>query len=210
MTGQFLRFLAPTVFGLATAVLTAPVVADDPPKANQKTVEMRGRIVRTAPDQIIVTTAENKEVIVHTRPLTRFMRDGRAIRFNELQVGSTVAVVTVTEGDRIFAETVTFVAASGEAVTGNATLIEGTVVRTIGTDQVVVQGIDGTEFTVFVDTATVFQISGRTGRFVDLRAGVPVSIQVDMRDQHDAVERLRRQLLCRGNHHARAVAMPHQ
>src|SRR5205814_7002420 len=107
-------------------------------------------------------------------------------QITDLKVGANISAVFMVEG----ADTVEITGISDPTVSEipanvlNDTLIEGRVVKTIGTDQVLVRGIDGTEVPVFVDPATAFVLaSGTTGAFADLQVGLPISVQFDVRNQ---------------------------
>jgi hypothetical protein len=195
MSGITLRFAILTA--LAGAGIVGLLAADQPapPKNTDRTVEVTGQIVRVLPDQIVIDTRDKRNVIVWLRPLSKFVQDGRTVQITDLKVGATITASFMVEG----ADTVAIVTSLTEPVTHGGqpaditsdTLIDGRVVRVLGSDQVLVRGNDGTEFPIFVDPTTVFALTGgRTGRLSDLQTGMPISVLFDMRDQRRIARRI--------------------
>jgi hypothetical protein len=156
---------------------------------------LEGKIVKTGPDHIVVQTADKGEVTIRTKPGTKFLV-ARPVQFSELQVGSTITVVYTQSGEEVVAETVVSATApatrstpatavpstSSDADVRADNYVAGQVVRIVGTDQIVVQTIDGTEQVVYVNPNTTFTMNGRPVRVAELRAGTPISVQVTERD----------------------------
>jgi hypothetical protein len=74
-----------------TVVAPAPAPAVTPVPAVQDT-RVEGTIVRVADGQVVIKTGENKEVIIHVDPQTRYTFEERQVRFNDLRTGSPVRV----------------------------------------------------------------------------------------------------------------------
>jgi len=182
--------LAVAVPMFALQVSAQPADSPSPAQMKQRTIEVQGRVAKTGQGQFVVETRDNKQVTILTNPQTRFMMNKKAVRFADLRVGSTITVAVMVEGDRQIAETVTFVVDEEPA---EGTLIEGQIVRVIGEDQVVVLTPERKEVIVFVDPRTTFQLENRTGKFTDLRTGVSVRAQVNVRE---------------GRHTARQIVVP--
>jgi hypothetical protein len=139
-----------------------------------------------APDRFVVRTQDNKDVILATNPRTRFVIDGKAARFADLRVGAEVNVVFLVQEDLNVVETVT-VGAIGAIDTDPAdvTFVEGTVVRVVGQDQIVVRDRANKEVIVFVNPQTRFLLDERPARFTDFRQGASVRIDFDVRDRRN-------------------------
>lgn len=95
----------------AQPVQTAQPRQPDPlPPAQVQQLE--GRILRTVgTDQFIILTRDNREVTVFTNPETRFLMDGRAVGFTDLQVNRNVTFGYTMQGGRHIANTITINAA---------------------------------------------------------------------------------------------------
>jgi len=191
--------------GLATLALLGAGFAlessaqtTQPPPA-KGTREMRGRIVRLAPNQVVVRTTGDKEVVVYTNPQTKYLLNNKVVQFSDLRAGSDVAFVYTLNGDRYIANAVTLVPAQAvPAVPGEptGTLLEGQVVRVIGTDQVILRTADKREVAVYVSPQTTYLFENRPGQFVDLRPGADIGVYYNVRDgrhmAHRVVSRPRR------------------
>ena len=173
--------LAAPAYGQARVEVQRPAAA--------KEVRARGRIVRLqAPDRFVMRTADNKEVILYGQPTTRYLINGRVVKYGDLRVGSDVNVVYVPQGERFLVNTVTV----GEPVPGGAvevpakeTVLEGQVVRVVGEDQVILRTSAGKEVVVYVAPQTTYTFEGRPGRFVDLRPGADIRVTYDVRERRN-------------------------
>jgi ribosome maturation factor RimP len=175
----------------AAAVLPAPARAADPPPAKAKARQIQGQIVSTDKEQVVVKTRDNEQLTVRVRPQTKFLLKDKAVQFTDLRVGANVTIDAVVEEDRPFAESIVIVDEAAPAA--EATLVEGEIVRVVGTDQVIVRTPERKEVTVFVDPQTTFQLEEKTATFTDLRTGMPVRVDVNVKD---------------GRHMARQIAVP--
>ena len=60
-----------------------------------------------APDQFIVRTTDNKEVILYTNPETRYTIEGKAGRYADLRVGTEINSAYTVRDNRNWVSTVT-------------------------------------------------------------------------------------------------------
>jgi translation initiation factor IF-1 len=150
-----------------------------------KAVTVKGRVVRMqGPDRFIVRTADNKELTFYTNPRTRYMLSGKAAKYTDLRAGTDITAIYVTEGDRYIVNSVTTGEATEEAPP-EGTVVEGSVVRVIGEDQVVVRTAAGKEVIVYVSPQTKYTFEERVGRFTDLRPGASIRVNYDVRDRRN-------------------------
>lgn len=179
-----------TTVAVALAV-ALPAFAQDPPRGQAKgqakgQVTVRGKITKMqAPDQFVVRTQDNKDVILIASPQTRFTINGKAGRYADLRVGTEVNAAYVTQGDRYVVETVTVGAADTDAAPADATFVEGTIVRVVGDDQIVLRDRADKEVIVFVNPQTKYLVEDRPARFADFRQGASVRIDYDVRDRRN-------------------------
>src|SRR5579864_5157652 len=106
MKRSWLRWLGAPA--LAVAIPTFALQASAQPAPNpspaqqvkQRTIEIQGRVAKTGQGQFVVETRDNKQVTILTNPQTRFMMNKKAVRFDDLRVGSNITVAVIPEGDR--------------------------------------------------------------------------------------------------------------
>jgi hypothetical protein len=164
--------------------------------------EIEGRIVRTGPDQVVIETADRRQVVVYRKPETKFLAS-QAIRFNELQVGQIVTAIAATEGDTMSARMVVtapaltgaapppvVAAPAAESTDRTMGIVDGVVARVIAPDRIDVQAMDESLVSVYMDAATTFLFGGRSGRFSDMQAGDKVSIEYTVRDKRNIAKRV--------------------
>lgn len=148
---------------------------------------VRGRIARVRGEQIVIRSDAGKEVVLVTNDKTRVMLKGKAARIADLRLGLDVSVSYVENDRRLVAETVTV----GESTygdptpAGNGTVLEGTVVRVVGDDQVVIRGANKKEVIVYVNPTTKYVFEKQPGRFTDIRSGADIRIEYDVRDRRN-------------------------
>jgi hypothetical protein len=142
-------------------------------------IRVRGKITKVeGTDRIVVRTQDNKDVILVANPQTRFTINGKAGRFADLRVGNEIDVAYLVQDNVNVVNTVLV----GDLEPADATFVEGTVVRVVGEDQIVVRDRADKEVIVFVNPQTRFLIDERPVRLVDFRQGANVRINVDTRD----------------------------
>jgi len=163
--------------------ITVGAVANDPPRDPARGTAARAKIVRVkAPDQIVVRTSAGKEVIWYASPQARFVVNGKAGRFADLRAGIEISAdVAEREGRHVFT-VVTVGPENTEVVPVEGTTIEGTVVRVVGEDQVVVRTPQEKEVIVYVVPQTKYVFDEQPGRFTDLRSGATIRVQYEDRD----------------------------
>jgi hypothetical protein len=71
-------------------------------------------------------------------------------------------------------------------------VVQGTVVRVVGQDQVVLRTADGKEVIVYVTPQTAYQFTEQGGAFTDLRPGVDIGVNYDTRDRRFMARRIYR------------------
>lgn len=154
----------------------------------QASLTASGKITKVQGDQVWVN-ANGREMSFYTSPQTHYSFDGRDAKFNDLRVGSDINVMYGQQGDRMNAtafytgaqpafqgSTTTTTTTTGAAGAANLTL-RGKVIRTVGTDQVVVQGDNGKEMVLWVNPQSQIMYRNRAARIVDLTPGVFVNAQ---------------------------------
>ena len=181
--------------GVACALLASPAFGPSTALAQKrevkvrKTVTVRGRVVRREGTDRFVVREGKRDVILHVHPKTRFVVRGRPVRFEDIPVGTDISAVYVPEGERFLVNEVT-VGEPGAVVEtpppvvetpAGGTVLEGEVVRVVGEDQIVMRNAVGKEVIVFVEPRTNFVFNERPGRFVDVRPGERIRINVDVR-----------------------------
>lgn len=197
MTRTLLYRLGFTAAALALALPAYAQVQDSPRNAAQATRELRGRIVRTAPDQFIVETPDNRQVTVYTNPQTRYVSNNQVIPYSDLRQGVQITTTYTTQGERFIANAVTLVPANANppaqpapnppqtapaqpAPPAGPPTVEGEVVRVIGQDHVVIRTSDGKEVIVHVNPQTQYQFTGQPAAFTTLQPGYPVGVYYDV------------------------------
>jgi len=89
------RFLVSVATTTALALLAATTNAELPQAAKvQKGVKVQGHIVHVkGPNQVVVRTADNRDVILNVNPQTTYMLRDKAVVFTEVREGLPVQVV---------------------------------------------------------------------------------------------------------------------
>jgi len=178
-----------SIFGLMSLALvnalTALPASAQPPNPTQvrpQTQQFQGKITRMGSGQLIVQTRGNEQVTFHINPRTKLLMNNKVVQLTDLRVGSNVIIVALVEGDRQIAESVTVVTEEA-APPDEGTLLEGEIVRVIGSDQVVIRSVERKEVIVFVDRQTKFLFDNKPGQFTDLRPGAQIRVNFDLRDR---------------------------
>ena len=151
----------------------------------QRPTTLRGKIVKVnSPDHVTVRTADGREITLIAGPKSRFIVDGRAGRFADLRIGVEVNADFLEQDKRMLVETITIGPApvTEPAPAREVTMVEGTVVRLIGKDQVVIKNAENQEVIVHVVPETTYTFEDRPGRFTDIRTGSEIRVQYNVRD----------------------------
>src|SRR5437667_3890847 len=113
MSRSCLRTYALVSLVLASLIFVASAPAGNPsPAQEQKTLEIQGKIIRTAPDQFIVQTREDKQVKVFLNPQTKFTMNNKPFLYSDLKLGSSINMTYTIDGTRWVANTVVVVPAA--------------------------------------------------------------------------------------------------
>jgi hypothetical protein len=150
--------------------------------ANVNTRVFRGRVTRTfANNQFSVKSPEGKEVIFMTRPNQQLALTGKFTRLQEVPNGTEVQVTYVERDNHWYIESL--VVDPQNAGAADANTVQGTVVRIVGPDQVIVKTADGKEVTVYVAQQTTYRIDDQPAQITDFQAGQNVRIVTETRDR---------------------------
>jgi hypothetical protein len=180
----------------------APVPAEQqarPVPGQQQTRQIQGRVIRTGENQVIVQTPDKKEVTINTHPRTTYRLKNRDVRFSDVRVGTNITAGYDLDGTRYLANNVVVVPAepavgvtAEPVVPAEGTFVQGRVMRVVGTDQVIIQTPDGKEVIVYVSPQTAYQLSPQGGVFTDLRPGVDIGVNYDVRANRFLARRIAR------------------
>jgi len=163
----------------------APAAATAPGGINER--KFRGRIVKIneANNQIVAKTQDGNEVTLFVQKNGRFLRNGQAVKLTELQVGNVIETQYLERDGHWWVEEVTVVtdnAAGGQPGAEN-TQIQGTVVRIVGQNQVIIRTNDNKEMTIELAPQTTYMFDNQPGQLRDIQPGQ------DVRVQYNTVER---------------------
>lgn len=175
--------------------LAPPISAPPAPPAPAVKVQahqVQGQVVQVSPGEFVIKTKDDRRIIVAIGPQTKFLMNDRVVQASDLRVGTDVSITLVPPSEKEVAQTVTLFGPPA-AVPANEQVIEGVIVRTVGTDQVLVRTADGREVTVFVDPATRYMFENRVGAYTDLRAGANIRVNANVHE---------------GRHMARQILVP--
>jgi translation initiation factor IF-1 len=152
----------------------------------RRPTSLQGKIVRVeSPDHVIVRTAAGREITLIAGPRSRFIVGGRTGRFADLRVGVEVNADFLEQDKRRLVESITIgptTTVTEPAPAREVMMLEGTVVRVLGEDRVVIKTAQNPEVVVHVVPETTYTFGDRPGRFTDIRTGSEVRIQYNVRD----------------------------
>jgi hypothetical protein len=204
MKRSWVRLLGLAVAGAILSVpafaqtTNPPAVRPAPAQPQVQAEQIQGQIIRTSPDRFVVKTRDNREVTFFHNPDTRYLLNSKVVPYSDLRVGSNITAAYTMEGDRYIANNVTLVPVTTQgtvlapvpAPPAEGTLVEGQVIRVAGQDQVILRTPAGKEVIVYVSPQTVYQINGEAGAFTDLRPGVDIGVNYDVRDRRFMARRI--------------------
>jgi len=179
------RYIVSSVqVGDAPAVVTQP----QPGGINEK---FRGRIVRVdaATNQIVAKSQDGNEVTLYVQKNGRFLRNGQAITLVNLQVGTVIEAQYLERDNHWWVDEVIVVTDTDQAGT-DATQIQGTVIRIVGQNQVIIRTKDNKEFTVDLVPQTVYTFDNQPGQFRDIQTGQEIRVQYNTRDRRSIASRI--------------------
>jgi len=166
---------------LIVAGFTAPTWAKPPAAAPPKGTRIQGHVVRVqGPNQFVVRTSDNREVILHTHPKTTFLFNERTVRFTDLREKAPVVVLYDETEGRYLASSVTIDDAEEPATE----VVEGEVIRVIEPqNQLIVRTVSGKEVILVAHERTTFTLNARSARLVDFRPGTTVKVRFNVKDR---------------------------
>ena len=186
------------------ATLVTPVFAQQAAQKTQVQVQqqpaqgttVQGQIIRMQnPDQFIVRTKDNKEVTLYANPRTRYTINNKAGRYSDLRVGTNINAVYGVQDDRYIVNSVnvgapvrtttTTETVEQPAAPAKATVVEGTVLRIVGKDQVIVRTADNKEVIIYVAPQTKYVVNEQPAQFTDFAVGAPVRVEYDVRERRN-------------------------
>jgi len=169
----------------------APAVVIQPGGINER--KFRGRIVKVdaATNQIVAKSQEGNEVTLYVQKNGRFMRNGQSITLVNLQVGTIIETQYLERDNHWWVEEVIVVtdnAGTDQAATD--TQIQGTVVRIVGQNQVIIRTKDNKEFTIDLVPQTVYTFDNQPGQFRDIQPGQDIRVQYNTRERRSIASRI--------------------
>jgi len=168
-------------------------------RAKVETQRLSGKIVSVDNGVVVVRNDAGKEFTLNTAAQTRFLVDGRPARLADFRVGSTINGAYFMDRDRMVLDSLVIgdlpaapPADRPVAPAPQGTLVEGTVVRVMGENQIVIKTSDGKEIIVQVSPETKYQLTQQGGAFVDVTPNLPVRVWYDVIDRRPTVRQINR------------------
>jgi len=168
----------------------APAIATEQGGINER--KFRGRVVRidAANNQIVAKSEDGKEVTLYVQKTGRFMRNGQAVRMADIQVGTIIEAQYLERDNHWWVDEVILVTDVTDPA-AQGTTVQGTVVRIVGTNQVIVRTSDNKEVTIELAPQTVYTLdNNQPGQLRDFQAGQNVRVQYDVRDRRSIASRI--------------------
>src|SRR5687768_14887340 len=142
-----------------------------------------------APDSYVIRTADNKELTFYTNPQTRYFINGNQARYGDYKVGSEVTGFYRTDKDRnylnaFYVGQVPQQANPAPVAPGAAdgTAVQGTIIRVVGKDQVVIKTEGDKEITVYVNPETKYLYNEKPAQYSEFQGvtvGTPIQVYYD-------------------------------
>jgi len=168
----------------------APAIVGEQGGINER--KFRGRVVRidAATNQIVAKSEDGKEVTLYVQKTGRFMRNGQAVRMADIQVGTIIEAQYLERDNHWWVDEVILVTDATEPA-AQGTQLQGTVVRVVGTNQVIIRTSDNKEVTIELAPQTVYTLdNNQPAQFRDVQAGQTVRVQYDVRDRRSIASRI--------------------
>jgi len=168
----------------------APAIVGEQGGINER--KFRGRVVRidAATNQIVAKSEDGKEVTLYVQKTGRFMRNGQAVRMADIQVGTIIEAQYLERDNHWWVDEVILVTDATEPA-AQGTQLQGTVVRVVGTNQVIIRTSDNKEVTIELAPQTVYTLdNNQPAQFRDVQAGQNVRVQYDVRDRRSIASRI--------------------
>jgi len=162
---------------------------DTQPGINER--KFRGRVVRVdaATNQIVAKSQDGKEVTLYVQKTGRYLRNGQAVRMADIQVGTVIEAQYLERDNHWWVDEVILVTDVTDPA-AQGTQVQGTVVRVVGTNQVIVRTSDNKEVTIELVPQTVYTFDNQPGQLRDIQAGQDIRIQYDVRDRRSIASRI--------------------
>ena len=169
-------------------------VGDAPAIAEQGGInerKFRGRVVKidAATNQIVAKSQDGKEVTLYVQKTGRFLRNGQAVRMADIQVGTVIEAQYLERDNHWWVDEVILVTDVTDPA-AQGTQVQGTVVRVVGTNQVIVRTNDNKEVTIELVPQTVYTFDNQPAQLRDIQAGQDIRIQYDVRDRRSIASRI--------------------
>lgn len=163
--------------------------ANQPNTINER--KFRGRVVRVnaANNQIVAKTQDGNEVTLFLQKNGRFMRNGQAVTLAAVTVGTIIEAQYTERDSHWWVEEVTLVTDNDQPA-ADSTQIQGTVVRIVGQNQVVIRTKDNKEMTIDLVPQTVYSFDNQPGQFRDIQPGQDVRVQYNTRERRTIASRI--------------------
>jgi len=155
--------------------------------------KFRGRVVKVdaATNQIVAKSQDGKEVTLYVQKTGRYLRNGQAVRMADIQVGTVIEAQYLERDNHWWVDEVILVTdVTDPAPAAQGTTVQGTVVRVVGTNQVIVRTSDNKEVTIELVPQTVYTFDNQPGQLRDIQAGQDIRIQYDVRDRRSIASRI--------------------
>jgi translation initiation factor IF-1 len=143
---------------------------DTQPGINER--KFRGRVVKVdaATNQIVAKSQDGKEVTLYVQKTGRFLRNGQAVRMADIQVGTVIEAQYLERDNHWWVDEVLLVTDVTDPA-AQGTQVQGTVVRVVGTNQVIVRTNDNKEVTIELVPQTVYTFDNQPAQLRDIQAG---------------------------------------
>jgi len=165
-------------------------VVTEPGGINER--KFRGRVVRVdaANNQIVAKSQDGKEVTLFLQKNARFMRNGQAMRMADIQVGTIVEAQYLERDNHWWVDEVILVTDNSTDAAAEGTHVQGTVVRIVGNNQVIIRTSDNKEVTIDLAPQTVYTYDNQPGRLVDVQPGQDVRVQYNTQNRRSIASRI--------------------
>jgi len=167
---------------------------DTAPPAGNNDRRFRGRIVsvNAATNQIVAKSQDGAQVTLFVQKNGRFLRNGQAIRFADLQVGTAIEAQYLERDGHWWVDEVTVVTdtSANDPPAGDGTQVQGVVVRVVGQNQVIIRTPDNKEMTIDLVPQTVYTFNNQPGQFRDIQPGQDVRVQYNTRERRSIASRI--------------------
>jgi hypothetical protein len=173
----------------------APNVVVQPGQPGINERRFRGRVVtvNATNNQIVAKSQDGNQVTLFVQKNGRFLRGGQAVRFADVQVGTLIEAQYLERDGHWWVDEVILVtdnAAANPPPAGDATQVQGTVVRIVGQNQVVIKTSDNKELTIDLVPQTVYTFDNQPAQFRDIQTGQDLRIQYTTRDRRSIASRI--------------------